>query len=96
MNKPYFDISCLDFNTGHSIKKDSMLYRMKYSEAETIKSIIEIAIDKVDNSSSKALMPGNDNGSILNSIEKLADMKERGLIDEEEFKKLKEKIMYLP
>lgn len=98
-SKPVFDIVTFDAqrDTGsNEIKPDSTLfgdlYKKALEEAIKITNLIGIIIDKEDNEKLSSKTPSNDSG-IVNELQSLISMKEKGFLTDEEFNDLKKKII---
>ena len=89
-------IDCL--NIDGSVEKDSLIYKLANEEAWKIADKLSVAIDAVDREEKSQQANSVEHSpsskpSIADELEKLYSLKEKGIISDEEFTKLKEKLM---
>lgn len=95
---PSIEIPCFDVSTmtldGKPVKDIDVTYRQGKAQATRITDILTVIIDAVDRAieAQKASAPSN-NGSVAEEIAKLAVLKEKGILTEEEFAAQKAKLL---
>lgn len=97
---PTLFINCFDYKTmtgGQEVKTGGMLwfiYEQGLKDAQSIADLISIIIDDVDRKQKTSQQINNSN-SIADELAKLADLKNKGIITEEEFNIQKSKLLNL-
>lgn len=91
---PSLEINCFDAKTM-TIKRekeisvnsmDAYKYRQGLSDAKNIASLLSVIIDEVSNESNKEKKQElNESSSIIDQLTKLSELREKGLLTEEEF-----------
>lgn len=82
---------------GQEVKTGGMLwfiYEQGLKDAQSIADLISIIIDDVDRRQ-KTSQQNNNSNSIADELAKLADLKNKGIITEEEFNTQKSKLLNL-
>jgi len=103
-SNPTLTIRCFESKTMTSQKKrsietegdtESNIYKRGKHNAETIKDLVSVIIDKIDKSerSQTQVSPRLENNSIADEIMKLNGLREKGVISDSEFVSLKSKIL---
>lgn len=101
-SSPSLEISCFDCKTmtteGKPVKDGSMqeyIYKQGLSNARRIVDILSVIIDAVDRSSSYTTPPASStpSGSMADELSKLAVLKEKGILTDEEFVEQKAKLL---
>lgn len=90
-------IKCLESN-GSSWDSDGSICKTAMKEARTIADKLSVIIDLIDRETkstpnSSVKKTSTSNTSIANELEKLYTLKEKGIISEEEYKKLKGRLL---
>lgn len=106
INNPSFTIDCFDCKTmtleGKPIKPTSLSdgekYKQGLKDAQLIADTLSVIIDDVDRAEKKShntsTPPNNiSTNSIANELEKLAELKEKGILTEEEFRTQKQLLL---
>lgn len=101
LNNPALVIKCFDAKTmtaeGKPIKPTSMegyLYKSGKEHAQRILDLVSVIIDDVDrNSGSTQSVSIEATSSIADELAKLADLKAKGILTQEEFEQQKEKLL---
>ncbi len=88
-NVDSFDVQCLAFES----KTDEMLYKTASKKAQAIFDILRIAMDKVQQDTQSAKIDTPATKSIIEELKELAELKQQGLITDEEFAAMKAKIL---
>ena len=97
---PTLFVNCFDYKTmagGQEVKTGGMLwsiYEQGLKDAQSIADLISIIIDDVDRNQ-RTLQQSNNSNSIADELAKLADLKSKGIITEEEFNAQKSKLLNL-
>lgn len=97
---PTLFINCFDYKTmagGQEVKTGGMLwfiYEQGLKDAQSIADLISIIIDDVDRNQ-KTSQQSNNSNSVADELAKLADLKSKGIITEEEFNAQKSKLLNL-
>ena len=87
LQSPIHDIKLLNLKT----KKDSIIYETAIQKARYWHSLIEVLIKKSD--SEEKISPQYNPNYIADEIKKLADLKDSGILSQEEFQEQKERIL---
>lgn len=77
-------------------KMESYIYKIGKKNADDIKDLVSIIIDRVDSKTNSAKLAASTNGksgSISDELIKLSELKEKGILTEEEFMLQKNKIL---
>ena len=99
ISMPTLSINCFDCKTmaaGEEVKPDGMLgfkYKQGLEHANKIIDLVSVIIDDVDKKEKKSLSTNISNGSIAEELAKLADLKDKGILTEEEFSVQKAKLL---
>ena len=104
LDKPSFLITCFDsrtMTTEHIAsletegKLESYIYKIGKKNADDIKDLISVIIDRTDNKhdSINATVTTKPSNSIVDELMKLSELKEKGILTEEEFILQKNKIL---
>ena len=94
-NSPSCVIKCYD-GKGTSLKTTSFVYKEVIQEAKNIVDYISVIIDMMDREYQHQEMKSistTETKSVTEELEKLCALKEKGIISQEEFEKLKEKLL---
>lgn len=98
ISMPTLSINCFDCKTmaaGEEVKPDGMLgfkYKKGLEHANKIVDLVSVIIDDVDRKENNPLSTNN-SGSIAEEIAKLADLKDKGILTEDEFNVQKTKLL---
>ena len=83
-----FDIECL--NTSERVSVDDILYKEACAKAQEIYDVLRLAIDAVE----KSMQPQTSSlKSIVDELKELVELKQQGLLTDEEFSAMKAKIL---
>lgn len=101
IDNPTLTINCYDCKTmtsGQEAKTDSLLwgiYKQGLEHARQITDLVSVIIDDVDRSEKQSLSsPANNNtGSVAEEIAKLANLRDKGILTNEEFNAQKARIL---
>ena len=100
ISNPTLFINCFDYITmacGEEVKPDGMLgviYRQGLEHAQQIADLVSVIIDDVDRSQKQG-NNSNSSSSVADELAKLADLKAKGILTEEECNSLKSKLLNL-
>ena len=100
ISMPTLLINCFDCKTmtnGEDIKTDGLsgyIYNQCIQHANQIVDLVSVIIDDVDRKQ-KQVTTGNASSSVADELAKLADLKAKGILSEEEFNVQKSKILNL-
>ena len=78
---------------GKPVKDDDILYRQGLNQARRITDTLTVIIDAVDKATAAQKQNMANNGSVAEEIAKLAVLKEKGILTEEEFMTQKSKLL---
>lgn len=96
---PSLSINCFDCKTmanGEEVSPDGMLgfiYKQGLEHANKIVDLVSVIIDDVDKKEKKSLSTNSSNSSIAEELAKLADLKDKGILTEDEFLAQKSKLL---
>ena len=94
---PSIELICFDVKTmtpnGKPVKDDDMYYRQGINQARRIKDILTVIIDAVDKALSSQKQTSANGGSVAEEIAKLAVLKEKGILTDDEFLAQKSKLL---
>lgn len=101
IDNPTLTINCYDCKTmtsGQEAKTDSLLwgiYKQGLEHARQITDLVSVIIDDVDRAEKQSLSSpaNNNNGSVAEEIAKLADLRDKGILTNEEFNAQKAKLL---
>ena len=99
ISMPTLSINCFDCKTmaaGEEIKPDGILgfkYKQGLELANKIVDLVSVIIDDVDKNEKKSFIKNTSTGSIAEELSKLADLKDKGILTEEEFSVQKAKLL---
>lgn len=102
LNQPTLSILCFDSKTmtvehKSSIetegKMESYIYKLCRKNADDIKDLVSVIIDRVDNKSEPTSIASTSSNSVADELLKLNELKEKGIITESEFSAQKSKIL---
>ena len=82
---------------GQEVKPDGMLgfiYKQGLEHAQQIADLVSVIIDDVDRSQKQATN-NNSSSSVADELSKLADLKVKGILTEDEFNSQKSKLLNL-
>lgn len=97
ITNPVFVIECFNAKrlTGSTeVKSSGMfgdMYKKGLEDAQMITDVISVIIDKVDRENRKSNNP--ESGNVTDELLKLANLKDRGILSEEEFSKQKSRLL---
>ena len=100
ISNPTLFINCFDYITmasGEEVKPDGMLgfiYKQGLEHAQQIADLVSVIIDDVDRSKKQG-NNSNSSSSVADELAKLADLKAKGILTEEEFNSQKSKLLNL-
>ena len=100
ISNPTLFINCFDYMTmtnGQEVKPDGMLgfiYKQGLEHAQQIADFVSVIIDDVDRSQKQTTTNANSN-SVADELAKLADLRSKGILTEEEFNTQKSKLLNL-
>jgi hypothetical protein len=100
ISNPTLFINCFDYMTmanGQEVKPDGMLgfiYKQGLEHAQQIADLVSVIIDDVDRSQ-KQTTNNNSSSSVADELSKLADLKAKGILTEDEFNSQKSKLLNL-
>ena len=95
---PALFINCFDYKTmagGQEVKPDGMLgfvYKQGLEHAQQIADLVSVIIDDVDRKQKQSTI-SNTTNSVADELTKLADLKAKGILSEEEFNSQKSKLL---
>ena len=81
---------------GEEIKPDGILgfkYKQGLEHANKIVDLVSVIIDDVDKNEKKSMIKNSSTNSIAEELSKLADLKDKGILTEEEFSIQKAKLL---
>ena len=94
---PSIEIPCFDVSTmsvdGKPVKDDDIFYRQGKSQATRITDTLTVIIDAVDRANQASQVATSAPASIAEEIAKLAVLKEKGILTDEEFAQQKAKLL---
>ena len=94
---PSIELTCFDAKSmtpdGKPVKDDDILYRQGLNQARRITDTLTVIIDAVDKATAAQKQNMANNGSVAEEIAKLAVLKEKGILTEEEFMTQKSKLL---
>ena len=99
ISMPTLSINCFDCKTmaaGEEIKPDGILgfkYKQGLEHANKIVDLVSVIIDDVDKKEKKFLTTNMGNSSVAEELSKLADLKDKGILTDEEFNAQKSKLL---
>ena len=99
ISMPTLSINCFDCKTmtgGEEVKPDGILgtkYKLGMEHANKIVDLISVIIDDVDKEEKKSQSLNTNNSSIADELAKLADLKAKGILTEDEFYAQKSKLL---
>lgn len=100
ISNPALFINCFDYMTmtnGQEVKPDGILgniYKQGLEHAQQIADFVSVIIDDVDRNQKQNLSSNNKN-SVADELLKLADLKSKGVLTDEEFNAQKSKLLNL-
>lgn len=98
LSNPSLIINCFDYKTmagGQEVKPDGMfgfVYKQGLEHAQKIADLVSIIIDDVDRKQ-KQITNNSTSNSVADELAKLADLKAKGFLSDEEFNTQKSKIL---
>lgn len=99
ISMPTLLINCFDsksMTNGEDIKTDGIsgyIYDQCIQHANQIVDLVSVIIDDVDKKEKKSLNTSIGNGSVAEELLKLADLKDKGILTDEEFNAQKSKLL---
>ena len=94
---PSIELTCFDAKSmtpdGKPVKDDDLYYRQGLNQARRITDTLTVIIDAVDRATEAQQQNMSNGGSVAEEIAKLAVLKEKGILSEEEFMKQKSKLL---
>jgi hypothetical protein len=99
ISMPTLLINCFDCKTmtnGEDIKTDGisgLIYNQCIQHANQIVDLVSVIIDDVDKKEKKSMSTSMGNSSVAEELSKLADLKDKGILTEEEFSVQKAKLL---
>ena len=100
ISNPAIFINCFDYKTmagGQEVKPDGLngyIYKQGLEHAQQIADLVSVIIDDVDRKQKQQTI-SNTTSSVADELSKLADLKAKGILSEEEFNSQKSKLLDL-